>query len=568
MIIQELCHYYDRLRDNPDMDISEPGFSREKIHAEIVLDKNGNLLQFNDLRTQKGKKLVPKEMIVPQAFIRTASPIANFLWDNTAYVLGADNKENSEGAKKCFGVFCKFQHQLGDNVEDIGMKATLSFLDKWNSQNVSGLNNWTEIAGGNIVFRIDGDREYIHQRPVLKKAWLKYKNEKASDVKGFCLVSGQTEPIACLHPSIKGVREAQSSGAKLITFNLDAFCSYNKEQNFNAPVGEQAVFAYTTALNHLLKSDSPQKIQIGDATTVFWTERSSPVEGMLGQILDPKDTELPDNANIKQFLEAVRDSKKLPNIEEDIKFYILGLSPNNARIAVRFWHVCTVGQLEERIGRHFKDLQMIRSRDNDPEFPGIWRLLQETVNKKSNDKSPQPLLAGAVTRAILEGTAYPQSLQSAVINRIRADQEINYIRAAILKAILNRKNRIYKNLMEVTMALDKENKNTAYLLGRLFAVLEKAQKDAIPGANATIKDRFFGSASATPAAVFPQLLRLAQHHIDKTKAEYGKLRDEQIEEIVCDIKDFPAHLTLDQQGLFAIGYYHQRQSFYQKKDKE
>lgn len=566
MIIQELCNYYDRLRDNPDINISEPGFSRERIHAEVVLDKEGKFLQFNDLRIQKGKKLVPKEMIVPQAFKRTASPVANFLWDNTAYVLGADNKENPEGAKKCFGTFCQFQHQLGNHIEDVGIKAMLSFLDKWDSQNVPNLNNWAELSGGNVVFRLDGDREYIHQRSALKNAWLKYKNEEASDVKSFCLVSGQTEPIARLHPSIKGIRDAQSSGAALITFNLDAFCSYNKDQNFNAPVGEQAVFAYTTALNHLLKSDSPQKIQISDATTIFWTERQSPIEGMLGQVLDPKDIEAPENANIKLFLEAVRECKKPQGIEQDIKFYILGLSPNNARIAIRFWYVCTVGQLEERIGQHFKDLQIIRSFENDPEFPSIRRLLFETINKKANDKTPQPLLAGAVIRAILEGTSYPQGLQVAVINRIRADQDINYIRAGILKAILNRKNRIYKNSMEVTMALDKENKNTAYLLGRLFAVMEKAQQGAIPEANATIKDRFFGSASATPKAVFPQLLRLAQHHIDK--AEFGKTQDKQIEEIICDIKNFPTHLSLDQQGLFAIGYYHQRQSFYPRKDKE
>ena len=566
MIIQELCHYYDRLRDNPDIDISEPGFSREKIHAEIVLDKKGNLLQFNDLRIEKGKKLVPKEMIVPQSFKRPGSKaheVPFFLWDNTGFVLGKDAKENNQKTQLKFENFRCHHVKLLSQSTQKDAELFLSFLSNWNTSDADGLGNWKELAGGNVVFRIDGEREYLHEKSSLKEIWLQYLVTQKATLEKFCLVTGKQTPIARTHPTVKSF---SSTGSALISFNDDAYESYGKTQNYNAPVGEVSAFRYTTALNYLLASDSIQKIRIGDTTTVFWTERQSPIEGMLGQILDPKDIEAPDNANIKLFLEAVRDGKKPQGIEQDMKFYILGLSPNNARIAVRFWHVCTVGQLEERVGQHFKDLQMVKSRDTDPEFPGIWRLLQETINKKSSDKTPQPLLTGAVMRAILEGIAYPQGLQVAVINRIRADQDINYIRAAILKAILNRKNRIYKNSTEVPMALDKENKNTAYLLGRLFAVMEKVQQGAIPGANATIKDRFFGSASATPKSVFPQLLRLAQHHIDK--AEFGKTQDKQIEEIICDITDFPAHLSLDQQGLFAIGYYHQRQSFYQKKDKE
>jgi CRISPR-associated protein Csd1 len=570
MIIQELCHYYDRLRDNPDIGISEPGFSREKIHAEIVLDRNGNLLQFNDLRIQKGKKLVPKEMIVPQANKRSGQKAyenPNFLWDNTAFVLGADSSNDPKTILK-FECFKRLHEDLYKETSDCNLKALCSFFDRWNSKNADQLNNWEELEGGNIIFRFDGEKVYFHEKQSLCDIWLKHHNSRPQHKKSYCLVSGLCQSIARIHPDIKNVRGAQPKGAAIISFNADSYESYGKEQNYNAPVGEHAVFAYTTALNHLLNADSLQKIQIGDATTVFWTERQSAIEGMFGQIIDPKDAELSDNVNLKLFLEAVRDGKKTQDIEQDVKFYVLGLSPNNARIAVRFWYVCTVGQIETRLGQHLKDLQIIKSRDADPEFPGIWRLLNETVNKKSNDKTPQPLLAGSVMRSILEGTIYPQGLQNAVINRIRADQDINYFRAAILKAILNRKNRIYKNsnFKEINMSLDKENKNPAYLLGRLFAVLEKLQQAAIPGANATIKDRFFGSASATPASVFPQLLRLAQHHIDKS--EYGKIYDKQIEEIVCGIKDFPAHMTLDQQGLFAISYYQQRQVLWARKEKE
>lgn len=559
MIVQELCKYYERLEDNPDISISPPGFSREKIHAEIVLDDKGNFLQFNDLRIQKGKKLVPVEMIVPQPFKRTISPIPNFLWDNSSYVLGADNKGKPEKAAECFNLFRQFHKEICSGVENPEISAVLTFLDKWDCSGAVSLNHWDELAGGNIVFRLDGQRQYLHEKSFAKEVWLKYKNQDETSPKAFCLVSGQVQPIARLHASVKGVRGAQSSGAALITFNLDSFCSYGKEQNYNAPVGEISAFYYTTALNYLLANDSKQKIQIGDATVVFWTERKSPIEGMLGMILDPKDEEIQDNEQLRFALEAIRDAKPIPGVDPDMNFYILGLSPNNARISVRFWYVCKLGQLEENIGRHFRDLKIQKSFDSDAEYPGIWKILYETVNKKSSEKAPLPLLAGTVIQSILKGIDYPQGLQNAIMNRIRADQDINYVRAAILKAILIRNRK-----MEVKMSLDTENKKPAYLLGRLFAVLEKAQQDALgKGINATIKDRFFGSASATPKSVFPQLLRLAQHHIDK--AEYGLKNDKLIEEILGDIQDFPPHLTLDEQGLFVIGYYHQRQAFFAKK---
>ena len=289
-------------------------------------------------------------------------------------------------------------------------------------------------------------------------------------------------------------------------------------------------------------------------------------------IIDPHDTSAEDK-QLAVFLESVREGKLPANIDGEVKFYVLGLSPNAARISVRFWHAGTVDEISKRLGQHFRDLAMIRS-DTDPEYPGMWRLLKETANQKSKD-GPSPLLAGAVMRAILNGGLYPQSLLSAVIGRIRAEQaakdkkgksipNVNYLRAAIIKAVLVRKKRILNHGLEVPMALDKENTQPAYLLGRLFAVLEKAQQDAIPGANATIKDRFYGSASATPRVVFPQLLRLAQHHIDK--AEYGRVRDKQIEEILGHVQEFPAHLGIDEQGLFAIGYYHQRQDFFKKNN--
>lgn len=582
MIIQELCHYYDRLAENPDITISPPGFSREKIHAEIVLDKEGNLLQFNDLRIQRGRNLVPRVRIVPQSCKRTGSkPYEKpfFLWDNTGFVLGQDTK-NDEKTQLKFQHFRQFHVNLLNDCPDNGGQALLKFLNRWNPANAESLGNWKELAGGNVVFRLDGERKYLHDKEVLKQIWRRYLENQPSELRGYCLVTGQVTSIARTHPAIKGIADAQTSGAALVSFNDDAYESYGKKQNYNAPIGEFSAFTYTTALNYLLASDSNQKIQIGDATTVFWTERESPIEGMFGMMLDPKDLDVPDNARLRKVLEAIREGILLPDIDPSIKFFILGLSPNAARIAVRFWHVCSVGQIEERIGQHFRDLKLQRSIDSDPEFPGIGRLLRETVNLNASDKSPQPLLAGAVLRSILEGIAYPQALQNSVINRIRAEcalkdkngrpiNNVSYVRAAILKAILNRKYRLFNQGMEVSMALDTENKNPSYLLGRLFAVLEKVQQEASPGINATIKDRFWGAASATPKVVFPQLLNLKNHHISKMDNQSKAIFFEKlIGRIMDGIESigFQSHLTLDEQGLFAIGYYHQRQDFFKSRE--
>ncbi|MBD3317034.1 MAG: type I-C CRISPR-associated protein Cas8c/Csd1 [Chitinivibrionales bacterium] len=450
------------------------------------------------------------------------------------------------------------------------------FVKSWDPQRAPELPDWNDIAGKNMVFQLDGDLQFIHERPAAKRTWSEhFRNiDDPHKEEGMCLVTGEYCKIARLHPAISNVKDAHSSGAGIVTFNKDktAFTSFGKIQNHNAPIGMDPAFAYTTALNFLLQPGSRQKIQIGDATTVFWTERESVVEGFFGLVLNPRDTSGED-AEIRAFLDSLREGKFPHQIDPAIKFFILGLSANGPRISVRFWHVSTVKDICEKLGQHFRDLAMVKSFDSDPDYPGIWRLIRETANAKSQD-GPPPLLGGAVIKAILNGTPYPQSLLSAVLGRIRAEQSgkdksgkpianVSYTRAAIIKAVLTRKKRILNQDMEVPMALDKENDNIAYRLGRLFAVLEKAQKEAIPGANATIKDRFYSSASATPRRVFPQLLRLAQHHI--SKAEHGRFRDKEMEEIIGNIQEFPAHLGLDQQGMFAIGYYHQRQSFFAKR---
>jgi len=570
MIIQALNEYYKRLKQYQSSNIPSFGFSNEKIHFALVLSDTGKLIDVKDLREKQEKKNIPKELIVPAPNKKSCGIDSNFVWGNTGYVLGSDNKKHKDKdrPKKMFKAFKELQHSLGDEIDDIGMNVILKFLDSWNPENVEKLKYWEEMAGANLVFQLDGERKYIHEHPAIRNRWIKFCQESQSDYQAFCLVSGRKKPIARLHTSIKGVKNAQSSGASIVSFNLDSFCSYNKEQSFNAPVGEDITFNYTTALNHLLCFDSRKKVQIGNATTVFWTEGETVIEGFLKDILEPQVNQV-DLGDLRIFLEAMREGKMPKEIEntKNMKFYILGLSPNASRLSVRFWYISTVDEIWRKIGQHFKDLAIIKSYDYEPPFPGMWHLLHETA-AQGKSENISPLLAGAFIRSILTGLRYPSGILTAVLERIRADQKINYLRAALIKAYLVRSSR-FQNKEErevISMSLDKGEKNIGYRLGRLFAILEKAQKDAVPGANTTIKDRYYGSASATPAIVFPQLLRLAQHHIQKS--DYGISTDKQIEDVVQDIQKFPSHLSLEDQGIFALGYYHQKQDFYKKMEKK
>lgn len=569
MILQALNNYYDRLKDDADKDIPLFGFANRKIHFALLIDQEGRLVQVRDLRESKNNKTFPKQMIVPKKLEeRSGNKIDPcFMWDNTMYVFGMDSKGKDERSLLAFEAFKEFHHKLGDNLDDEGMKAMLSFLDSWNHEDAFSLKYWDEMAGRNIVFQLDGDtQQFLHERPKIKETWLRHIREESSDYLATCLVSGEGTSIARIHPAIKGVRGAQTKGAAIISFNLKAFKSYGKSQSFNAPVSKEITFSYTTALNYLLSSESRQKVQIGDATTGFWTERASPIEGFMGAILNPRDDQ-GDLKDVRDFLEAMRDGKKTPELNDpDIKFYILGLAPNASRLSVRFWHISTVEDISLKISRHFHDLSIVKQYDNNPSYPGMWQLLRETAVRRDS-RNISPLLAGAVMRSIITGTPYPRSLLASVITRIRADQLINYLRSAIIKAYLIRSYRFNNNISkEVSMSLNTEATNIAYRLGRLFAVLEKAQRDAIPGANTTIKDRFYGTASSTPRVAFPLLLRLAQHHVQKAK--YGHVIDKTIEEIISGIQIFPAHLSLEEQGLFALGYYHQRQAFFSKSLKQ
>jgi CRISPR-associated protein Csd1 len=569
------------LQQNADIDIPEIGFSQEKISFAVVIDKNGTMVggKPQDIRETNVKgKPFPRVMFVPKIKGRAGiNPPPYFLWDNAKYVLGGGEKPVKERENKDdkytltadrFDSFKNSIQEFFQEINDAGAKAILQFLDNWNPENSLRLENWEEIYKINFVFKLDTDYCYLHEREAIKQLWIKHaKNELSKGDAGYCLVSGEKDSIASTHPLIKGVQGGKPTGGAVISFNIPSFVSYNKSQNFNSPISEKNAFKYTTALNHLCSFGSSQKIQIGDATTVFWAEKENQMETMFGKVMSHGNDGF--DQDVKLFLESIQNGRRSVDIDNQTQFFILGLSPNAARISVRFWHVSDVEDISRKLILHFNDLK-IEKQEHDPEYPSIWRLLIEVVPSRKGAKRKTedipPTLAGQMIRAILNGSKYPESFYTILISRIKTDHQVNYMRAAIIKAVLTRKYR-FKNInKEVSVALDKENKNVSYLLGRLFSVLEKAQQDAIPGANTTIRDRYYGSASSTPKIVFPQLMKLANHHI--SKAEYGYISDKRIEEIVQGINEFPAHLNLEEQGEFALGYYHQRNTLFKKAEKK
>jgi len=554
MILQSLVSLYDRLAQDEKM--PPFGFSVEGIGFSIAINREGDLIgDPQDLRHLiKANVYEFFESVVPysnKVNVRSsgAANTPNFMVDKADFIFGMSGSSLKE---KHHASFKALIDEVTLDSEDEGIVAVKKFLKKWNPQDALNLKYWKEICGAHgkwVAFQLEGERGFVHERPAVKKLWSVFVKEVKCP-EGINFVDGKHAPLQEQYAQFKF-----GSGASLVSFNESAYESYKKERGKNAPISIEAEFKSSTALKYLLRSKT-QRLRIGDAVTVFWTENNSPAEEYFGEIFNPHDGET--NPQLEQYLKAIRSGKRpeIPDYDGNVEFYILGLSLNKARLAVRFWHVCTLEILERRIGKHFQHLEMERQWDKDPLNPGIWHLLKETARET---KDISPLLGGVLMRSILEGAAYPSNLFNGVLNRIRADQRINYLRAAICKAVL-----IRNYQMEVPMSLDTEKKDVAYLLGRLFAVLEKAQQDAIPGANATIKDRFYGSASSTPASVFPRLLRLSQHHI--SKAEYGGVSDKRIAEIMEGIGDFPSQMDLKQQGLFAIAYYQQRNALYKKKD--
>lgn len=553
MILQALKDYYDRKAADPDSGIAPLGWEWKEIPFLLVIDDKGNFKRIED--TRDGKKAKP--FLVPTLGESKGNGVkSNFPWENAEYLFGIPLKQDKNNAvpkRKA-----QFMTRLREYESEDWAKAIMAFLKDVKISDIRSAypQEWTQIMkGAYLLFSIEGV-------PVSDLAAFKRCYHLPTGKRCVCLATGKHDILKEKEPAIKGAgffkvspKDNIKSELHIASFNKDSFTSFRKEQGWNSPIGQITSFAYTNALNHLLAFNSKQKMQVGDATVVFWASREATLENDFADIFDEPPEDNPDRNTqaVGRLLSSVRTGAYLPE-ESKAKFYVLGLSPNAARISVRFWHAGTIPGMSERFADWFENLRIVHF-DKQKEHLSLKTLLRSLAPQGDLEKLP-PNLAGDVMRSILEGTPYPATLLSSALRRIKVEHEVAYPRAKLIKAFLNRN--YERNL---TMKLNRKTTSLGERLGQLFAMLEKIQQAANPGINATIRDKFYASASSTPSAVFGNLLRLSGHHLSKLDSEKKGLRiwlEKQLEEIIAGIATFPAHLPIEEQGMFAIGYYHQR----------
>lgn len=577
MILQALAQLYERRSRDPDpaRRLPSPGLEDKDIPFIVELRSDGQPVQLRDTRQLDGKKLRAQSFLVPKGIKKTSGVAANLLWDTAEYALGVSAKGDSPRLAEQAAAFrTRVQALEAHAAGDAGLAALLAFLAAPRLDTLRAAPHWADMLESNalVSFELQGDAgRLICQRPAVQAAIQALAAAQSPGEQALCLVDGGLRPVARLHGAIKGVWGAQSSGANIVSFNLDAFNSYGKAQGQNAPVGEAAMFAYTTALNALLDRESRNRVQVGDASTVFWADAPHPFDGEFTLADLFGETDNPDKSRdaVRALYAAVR-SGTLPAEQADTHFFVLGLAPNAARISIRFWLPrVRFAELAPRLLQHFEDIRVAPRFDSDPETPSLFRLLTSLALQGKADNIP-PRLAGEWMRAILEGLPLPAGLLNVAVQRCKAEQDVSYLRACVLKAWLNRRARESSSTSPTTFkeALDMDNPAPAYRLGRLFATLERIQEQAQPGINATIRDRYYGAASTTPVAVFTTLLRLKNAHLKKLSDGFTAYFEKLIGEILAPldpVSGFPRQLSLPEQGQFALGYYHQRQAFFTKK---
>lgn len=587
MILQALTAYYEQLFRQGKL--SAPGWDDSfKVSYELRLNDAGQLISVLDLRTETkmGKKtvLAPRAMRVPAHVKRASGIAANFLCDNSTYLLGADEKGKPERSTDCFKACAKLHHAILDGVDSPAARALLAYFDSWDPAQAAThpllAEQWKEITGNaNLIFgyeAADHSHSFVNDDPAIQNAWQAHYNDRSADSDmGQCLITGKYAPIERTHPNISGVPGAQSSGAALVSFNAPAFCSYGHEQGENAPVSKYAAFAYTTALNRLLADRNHCK-HVGDTTILCWAENAEPVyQDAMSMFLFGADGAVGiQESDVQAALKRLSAGQTVPFLEKELSpdqhFYLLGLAPNAARLSVRFFLRDTFGSFAQNLQKHAEEMEIDCSEKEKFRTLPIWAVVNETTRTVPGQPAkPSPQLAGDLLRAVLTGGRYPATLLNGVTLRIRAEQNVTRGRAAVIKAYYLRNYPTELNKEVYTVSLN-ETTNVPYLLGRLFSVLEAVQKAANPGINTTIKDRYFNAACATPGMAFPTLLRLSQKHLRKLNDGLATYYDNQITELIAQLPEsgFPARLSLPDQGKFAIGYYHQTQKRFAKKNEE
>jgi CRISPR-associated protein Csd1 len=574
MILQALTGYYARRSGENGTVIAAAGFENKEIPFVIVLNQKGGFVALQDTRELEGNVMRGRLVMVPKGVKKTSGIIANLLWDNSVYLLGLPRRSSkndlhrqqkrAKELQQCF--ISRIREQFAEPIQDEGVQAVLAFLEQGNFEALFSHPAWDEIeeSAPYMTFKLETDSCLVCQRPLVVASIAAVPEPKQeAEERSVCLVTGEIDIPSRLHTSIKGVRGAQSSGASIVSFNHDAFRWFGKEQGLNAPVGKGAEFAYTTALNSLLGRGSQQRLQLGEVSCVFWAERPTPLEHVFADLLkEPrKDDTGQSSVDVASLLQCATSGT--PAQGEDLTpFFVLGLAPNAGRIAVRFWHTDTVANIVSNIKQHFDDCHVAHG-PHQPAHLSLFRLLISTASL-GKPENIQPNLAVDLLKAVISGSPYPQALLTSTIRRCRADGETSYCHAAIIKAVLLRQARFQKTAAGISVALDPTDTSAGYLLGRLFAVLERAEASAIRGLNLTIRDRFYSLASSTPASIFPHLMRLKNYHLalldNKGVTSYLETL---VGETMSELLDFPAKLSLPEQGRFALGCYQQRQSFLQ-----
>ena len=580
MILQALNRYYDRLVEAGTLE--RPGWQPVKVSYALQIDDEGQLIRVLPLlhEEERGNKkaMVSQVLKVPAQEKRTVGIVSNFLCDNSSYILGIDSKGKPERLAKCFQA-CKELHERMLKVNDSpAAHAVISFFRHWDpasAQESQPLQAFLEdiMAGANLVF--DYRNRFVHEYPEIQELWDVHYNASDSAETMRCLVTGESSPVARLHPSIKGVSGGQSSGTSLVSFNAPAFESFGRDggQGSNAPVSEKAAFAYTAVLNYMI-SEKEHHIRLSDTTVVFWAEHGDDAyakefSGMMGENDEVSEEDL--LQSLRQLANGLKVNLDGFELNPDEHFYVLGLSPNAARLSVRYFLQDHFGAFARNLLDHHERMRIVKPAWDTRAYLSFQQMLNETVNQKSRDKTPSPLLSGALFRAVLMGEPYPRLLLDQVEIRIRAERQITRGRAAIIKAYLLKQSetggltKVSKEALGVELNI--ETTYQPYLLGRLFAVLERLQQAANPGINTTIRDRYFNSACATPAIVFPQLIKLSQAHLKKLDGGQAVYYNKMIGQIMERIRlNYPARLNLYDQGIFQLGYYHQTQARYTKKE--
>jgi CRISPR-associated protein Csd1 len=586
---------------------ADTSYEPKPVHYLVHLGRDGAYLGYTAPREpqpldQKGRPKGAARPVVrpiPRRSDRTRQDQAEFLVDKAEYVFGIDPVEKRSRDKLAThrALFRGAVEEAASKIpSSAGLRAVVAFLQRDAPAELQDLlappseREKTERAGAlfAFVYEPDGGVQCVHDEPAVRTYWRERLEAEGAE-RGQCLVTGKMDvPLTRLHAKPKGIPPISKTrgGVRLTSVNEESFQSYGLEGIGGAPISRDANMAIKAALNRLLDPRYPRpdgsgpypkqhEIVSPDTVVVYWSKREASLEFL-------SEVERHDPEAVGQMLRTPSAGRPAA-LEDPTAFYALILSGSQGRAIIRSFIESTVREVAEAVDRYREETRIVRPYGETPGgFPlgEVRRSLVPRPDPKNPDedlKALPPALATDLYLAVLRGRPLPATVLEAAVRRNRAqpfpversgrrDEKPFAVRCSLLKVYLRR------NLKEdVSVSLDTSRTDRPYRLGRLLAVIDKLQQDALEDVNASVVDRFYGSASATPESVFPTLLRRTQHHMGKLRKEKPGLavvRDQLLQEIVSEIQGFPKTMRLEDQAMFALGFYHQRQAFFTSRDTE